>query len=267
MQGRPGDTMALERTGVPNGIAIYAKIASILRSQISSGQLTVGTRLPSIGQMSETYKVAPVTIRLAVRLLVEEGLLSSHRGRGTYVIDGGSYRELKLLRGQSAPDAAAPSISAKVVHHARVAAVPEELQFGRRSEGDYEWIKRIHSRADRMVFVMDAYIGDDLYRTLPRNIDQRLMIPDLLREEFLARNAEVVTTVTVGSADLEISALLGCDLSFPVAQIARVFVDRTDRILVSSKATYRADIFYMQTRQTMKQFLSSRTPSSVRLTD
>ena len=70
---------------VPNGIAIYAKIASILRSQISSGSLAAGAQLPSIARLSGMYKVAPVTIRLAVRLLAEEGLLSSHRGRGTFV--------------------------------------------------------------------------------------------------------------------------------------------------------------------------------------
>lgn len=260
--------MTIEWVGVPNGIALYAKIASILRTQISSGQLAVGARLPSIEQMSEIYNVAPVTIRQAVRLLVDEGLLSSHRGRGTFVTDNGSRRPLEQLHDSDAPDASAtPSISVKVIQRARLKAVPDELQFGHRSEGAYERIKRIHFHDERMFFVMDAYIAEELYTTLPKNIDQRLMIPDLLRDEFVSRKVNVLTTVTVASADLEVSELLRCDLSFPVAQIFRVFADKTKRILVSSKATYRADVFYMQTLQPMKQFLSSRTPSSVRVTE
>lgn len=258
--------MAMEWVGVPNGIALYAKIASILRSQIASGQLVVGKQLPSIERMSEIYRVAPVTIRQAVRLLVDEGLLNSHRGRGTFVTEG-AVRTLDARHDSDASDNASSAISVKVVAKSRLKGVPDELQFGHRPTGDYEFLKRIYSRGDKTFFIMDAYICDELYRTLPKNIDHRLMIPDLLREEFVDRKVEVLTTVTVSSADLQTAEILRCDLSFPVAHICRVFADKDKCILVSSKATYRADVFYMQTRQPMKQFLAARSPSSVRVSD
>lgn len=260
------DKMAMDWVGVPNGIAIYAKIASILRGQIATGQLVVGEQLPSIERMSEIYRVAPVTIRLAIRLLVDEGLLNTHRGRGTFVI-GGAARTLNVLQDSDAPDDASEATSVKLVKKARLKAVPDDLQLGYRSVGSYEFLRRVYSQGDKMFFIMDAYICDELYETLPKNIDHRLMIPDLLRDEFLARDADVLTTVTVSSADLQIAEILRCDLSFPVAHISRAFIGESNRILVSSKATYRADVFYMQTRQPMKQFLSTRSSSSVRVAD
>lgn len=257
--------MAMEWVGVPNGIALYAKIASILRSQIALGQLTLGTQLPSIERMSETYNVAPVTIRQAIRLLVDEGLLNSHRGRGTFVTGGVSAFD--AVPDSDAPDTQSAQVNVKVISKSRVKTLPDDLMFGHRALAGYEFLRRSYSHGERMFFVMDAYICNELFKTLPRNIDHRLMIPDLLCDEFVERKVDVLTTVTVSSADHQTAQSLRCDLSFPVAHIARAFIDKEGSILVSSKATYRADVFYMQTRQPMRQFLAARSPSSVRVSD
>ena len=41
--------------------------------------------LPSIEKLMEEFSVARVTVRQAVRLLSDEGLVSPHRGRGTSI--------------------------------------------------------------------------------------------------------------------------------------------------------------------------------------
>lgn len=63
----------------------YAELAAILRQLITSGQLGPGDRLPSERDLSQTYAVAPMTARAAVRLLREEGLVEVVRGRGVVV--------------------------------------------------------------------------------------------------------------------------------------------------------------------------------------
>src|SRR3546814_12273802 len=70
-----------------HGVALYAQIAGVLRSNIVSGRWPVGAQLPTIIELGQEYGAARATIRQAVQLLSQEGLLRSHRGRGTFVIE------------------------------------------------------------------------------------------------------------------------------------------------------------------------------------
>ncbi len=63
----------------------YHQLAAILRSQISSGLLRPGDRLPSEVQLCEQYEVSPMTVRRAINALLDEGLVTAARGRGTFV--------------------------------------------------------------------------------------------------------------------------------------------------------------------------------------
>ncbi|TWJ23149.1 winged helix-turn-helix domain-containing protein [Micromonospora endolithica] len=63
----------------------YLELAEILRDRITSGQLRPGARLPSERDLSQTYDVAQMTARAAVKLLRDEGLVEVVRGRGVAV--------------------------------------------------------------------------------------------------------------------------------------------------------------------------------------
>jgi DNA-binding GntR family transcriptional regulator len=63
----------------------YYQLASILRRQISEGKLRPGDRLPSEVQLCERYEVSPMTARRAINILLDEGLVTASRGRGTFV--------------------------------------------------------------------------------------------------------------------------------------------------------------------------------------
>lgn len=63
----------------------YHQLAAILRGQISSGRLRPGDRLPSEVQLCEQYEVSPMTVRRALNALLDDGLVSAERGRGTFV--------------------------------------------------------------------------------------------------------------------------------------------------------------------------------------
>jgi DNA-binding GntR family transcriptional regulator len=62
----------------------YVQLADILRARIASGQIT--GRLPSERDLQQETGSAPMTIRKAVRLLADEGLVHTVPGRGTFVV-------------------------------------------------------------------------------------------------------------------------------------------------------------------------------------
>jgi GntR family transcriptional regulator len=63
----------------------YLYVARHLRRQILSGDLHPGERLPPARELAKSFGVAPNTVLSAVKVLREEGLVSSQQGRGVFV--------------------------------------------------------------------------------------------------------------------------------------------------------------------------------------
>ena len=65
----------------------YRQLAAILRGQIESGELAQGTQLPTILARAGEYEVATITVRKAIGLLKDEGLVIGVGGYGTFVAE------------------------------------------------------------------------------------------------------------------------------------------------------------------------------------
>lgn len=63
----------------------YIQIADKLRGQIRSGALKENDQLPNEDELCVQFKASRGTVREAIRLLVDEGLLRREQGRGTFV--------------------------------------------------------------------------------------------------------------------------------------------------------------------------------------
>ncbi|MBM7635877.1 GntR family transcriptional regulator [Streptococcus saliviloxodontae] len=63
----------------------YIHIHDHIKKEIEDGKWQIGQRLPSERDLSETFQVSRMTLRQAITLLVEEGILERRVGSGTYV--------------------------------------------------------------------------------------------------------------------------------------------------------------------------------------
>ncbi|WP_207782572.1 winged helix-turn-helix domain-containing protein [Phytoactinopolyspora limicola] len=63
----------------------YRQLASILRTRITSGEYGPGTQLPSEKHLTDESGLARETVRRAIKLLRDEGLVVTLPGRGTFV--------------------------------------------------------------------------------------------------------------------------------------------------------------------------------------
>jgi DNA-binding transcriptional regulator YhcF (GntR family) len=66
-------------------VPVYLQIAQLLRQAIMSGHWVTGDMLPSENALTGMYEVSPSSVRAAVRVLREEGLVETRRGAGTFV--------------------------------------------------------------------------------------------------------------------------------------------------------------------------------------
>ncbi len=65
----------------------YHQLADILRRQIRIEELPPGSQLPTETVLATTYRASRGTVRLALGVLRNEGLIESEQGRGSFVRD------------------------------------------------------------------------------------------------------------------------------------------------------------------------------------
>ena len=75
----------LEARGGRDADLAYTRVANDIAGRIASGELAAGARLRAERDLAEYYEVSYGTVRHAMRLLRERGLIETIHGRGTFV--------------------------------------------------------------------------------------------------------------------------------------------------------------------------------------
>ena len=78
---------------------LYRQLASTLLRMIDSGELAAARRLPSETELMASYGVSRITVRQANELLVRNGKVTAHRGKGTFVAGRIVQHDLDALQG------------------------------------------------------------------------------------------------------------------------------------------------------------------------
>ena len=84
------------RVSANDGVPIYLQIVNQVKYLVAAQRLAPGEALPSVRKLAEQLVVNPNTIARAYRELETAGVLTTRRGAGVFVSDGGS----PLARGE-----------------------------------------------------------------------------------------------------------------------------------------------------------------------
>ena len=74
---------------------LYQQVANDLKTTIENGIYRVGQKIPPEPELSQLYSVSRITVRKAIELLVEDGLLSKRQGKGTFVCQSEPSRKIR----------------------------------------------------------------------------------------------------------------------------------------------------------------------------
>lgn len=77
--------------------SLYQSVYTDLKSNILNKTYPIGTLIPTESELEDIYSVSRTTIRKAISLLVNEGLLSVKQGYGTVVQDFSTTQHLKQI--------------------------------------------------------------------------------------------------------------------------------------------------------------------------
>jgi GntR family transcriptional regulator len=155
--------------------AKYQQIADELRDQISSGELAPDDRLPSEPDLVRRFDASRNTVRLALAVLTNQGLVVTRQGLGTFVQAPAKPFTALLSRVKAAPsgghastalpvvgpDPASPETVRFVVETVRAtASVAEKLAI---EQGDPVIVRRTSQRLGDVPWLMlNSYFPMDL---------------------------------------------------------------------------------------------------------
>jgi GntR family transcriptional regulator len=72
---------------MPHQGPAYLQLAGLIKRKIADGEYPPGDRIPATSILSRSYGISAMTVRQAVGLLAEQGLLKRVHGRGTFVCE------------------------------------------------------------------------------------------------------------------------------------------------------------------------------------
>jgi GntR family transcriptional regulator len=132
------------------GQSRYGKLALALRDRILQGEWSPGEVIPAESALAQSYGVALGTLRQALALLVEDGVLQRRHGKGTFVskgVNGASMMRFFRFRGVDDANSEAPQ-SRILSSRMRTATAQETHAFGIGKSAQVMQLERLRSLAN-----------------------------------------------------------------------------------------------------------------------
>lgn len=226
-------------------LPLWYQVSQSLRASILGRSARDPLRLPTEEQLAEHYGVSVLTMRQALKELEDEGLISRHRRRGTF-IEPGVRRgaPVRLLGSVDAIVAQQSGMTTELLDRGRVpvpAGVAEYFP-------DLAEVATYHRlRCDEKSGEPTNHALNYVRPALARRIDPddlvRWPMTKVLRDVVGADISRITDTVEARLADPETARLLQVPLLSPILHYTGVTYDGDGRVLDVAVIHYRGDRF------------------------
>lgn len=87
-----------------SGTKLYEEVIRQIKDMIAKGELKQGDRLPSEKELVEMMGVSRITVREALRILANMGIISTQKGKGSFVAVKGDQQTLQEIFSENLGD-------------------------------------------------------------------------------------------------------------------------------------------------------------------
>jgi GntR family transcriptional regulator len=223
-------------------IPLYHQLQELLRSQIERGDFKESCAIPTEPELEQLYGVSRVTVRRAVQELVQEGLLTKRRGKGTFI------RGPKVRQNLNTITSWAETMAARGVptenRNIEIATVPappkvaELLQLP--LDAPAVRVRRLRCTAEGPLTLMTNYLLPELVPGLTEG-DVAVSLYDALEHKFGIALLHAREQVEAKAAGVNEARLLEVRRGAPLLHITRVTYGQGDRPIEVVEASSRAD--------------------------
>ncbi|MEV7866983.1 GntR family transcriptional regulator [Streptomyces sp. NPDC088124] len=234
------DSLVLNRK-----LPLWYQVSQSLRASILGRRPHDPLRLPTEEQLAAHYGVSVLTMRQALKELEEEGLISRHRRRGTFIEPGARRGAPRRLLGSVDAIVAQQSGELTTVLDHGPVPVPGELAEyfpGLDEVVTYRRLRRDGESGEPVNWAENAVRPEVAARLDVADLE-RWPMTKVLRDTRGIRISRITDTVEARLADPVTAELLGVPLLSPILHYTGVTYDEGGRVVDVARIRYRGDRF------------------------
>jgi GntR family transcriptional regulator len=220
---------------------LYTQVADAMRERIVKEAWPIGLQIPTLPALAHEFGVALITVRQAVRVLKDEGLLIPEQGRGTFVRSKpATHPQMRVETSLPALAELYRKLAPRLVPLAEGTAMPRlDAEEGSLAPS-YHFLRRLHVSDNQLSSVISAYLDERVFRLAPRRFRTETIVPVLmdLKSVKIGSARQILTVSTAGA---EAASALKISVSAPVAEVRRVFCAPDGTVIYLGELTYRGD--------------------------
>ena len=223
---------------------LYVQIKDLLLSDILSGKLQPGQKIPTEFELSATYGVSRITVRGAVLELVKSGHLVRRQGKGTFV-----YKPIvgeNVLVNQSFTSVCRESGivpgSRITVKTLQPAGQDDITELGLPPESNVLYLERIRY-ANGSPVILEYNFLPEKFSALARSLSDDVSLYSLLENEYSVGKLRSVKRISIAKADEYQSTLLGIKKGTHVLYLREIVYDVRDVPVHRTRQYILADRF------------------------
>ena len=186
-----------DRSRVP----LYIQVASVMRRRIETNQWQPGQKISTLVELEREFEVARVTVRQAIDVLRQEGLLHSEQGRGTFVAEKSIPRHwFKLATRWEVLVGAIKDNLPKSIEVENPPPAPV-LQAGEGTAARrYVYMRSVQYKENEPYGLVNVHLADEVFRRAPEEFRQHPALSVLANLKGIEVD-EAHQTIVIGSAD------------------------------------------------------------------
>ena len=225
---------AYDRSRIP----LYIQVASVIGQRIQAGQWAPGQKISTLEELEREFQVARVTVRQAIDVLREEGLVHARQGRGTFVSK--TVQDRHWLNLETTWKSLIDSVRDNVPQLMTLdkSATPPDLHAGDGDPApDYVSLRSVQYRDELPYSIVNLRLATKVFNKDPKAFMRSPALSHLASIRDI-KIGDAHQTLVIGSADPETADLMKIPLGAPTVQCHCVVIDE------SNVAIYVADIVY-----------------------
>lgn len=233
-------------------LPLYLQIANNLIEQIEAGMLAPGTRLPSERELSQKLSVQRETVRQALAVLDNEGLITRRHGSGTYIAEPKIERDAgRLFPFTRAMRRKGYRPGAQVIQFEKTLCSPAvALELSLALSAAVYYIQRVRTVNQEPVVLETSYVPADIFPDFDRfDLAARSMY-EIMETEYGARVSQARQSLEAVVASEFEANLLVLKKGDPLMLERRLTFDQLNRRVEFSKDLFRGDRFRFTTDRT-----------------
>ncbi|MEI6666681.1 MAG: GntR family transcriptional regulator [Acidobacteriota bacterium] len=231
---------------VDRSVPLYYQLANLLSEKIVSQELRTGDRLPTEVELVEQYGISRITVRQALRLLEEEGLIRREVGRGTFVTEYRPFIGGLKVEGSLQDVISLGQNPAKVLSVTTVKATADDAdKLGIPLGSSIVRATRIRLYRGEPY----SHIVNDLPAEIGRRFrkaDWKGVVLKFIEEKLKLPLRDAEETVRASLADARLARLLNTKVGAPLLAVERVVRTDHGRVVERVRIHYRSDLYAMK---------------------